>query len=280
VSNIRVNRVYLTVRDSDTRGCQMARIFNVIGLEHFPMVKKGDNLAELILSTARKNNLALDDGDIVVVAHKIVSKTEGRIIRLSAVRPSPKAQTLGKATKRDPRLVELVLRDTKRVVKATSEILIVENALGFVCINAGVDKSNVQGDETFALLPINPDKSAQQIRSQIQRLTGKAVAVIICDTYSRPFRRGQVELAIGLSGMNPFRDYRGQKDLFGYTLKVKNSAIADEIASAAELLIGQGNEAIPVVVVKGLRGITTTEYASANDLYIPETEDLFKGTLP
>lgn len=258
----------------------MARTINIIGLDHFPMVKKGDNLAELIVSTARKNSVTFDHGDVIVVAHKIVSKTEGRIIELSAVNPSPKAKTLGKTTERDPRLVELVLRETKRVVKATPEILIVQNALGFVCINAGVDKSNVKGDETFALLPVDPDKSAQQIRSQIRSLTGREVVVIICDTYSRPFRRGQVELAIGLSGMSPFRDYRGQKDLFGYVLKVKNSAVADEIASAAELLIGQGNEAIPVVIMKGLPKAITSEDASASDLYISEKEDLFKGTLP
>ncbi len=257
----------------------MAKTISIVGLEQFPMVKKSDDLAELIVSTARNNNVTLDDGDIIVVAHKIVSKTEGRTVKLSNVKPSQKAQALGKATKRDPRLVELVLRETKRVVKATPEILIVENALGFVCINAGVDKSNVQGEETFVLLPVDPDKSAQQIRSQIRNLTGKEVAIIVCDTYSRPFRRGQVELAIGLAGMSPFRDYHGQKDLFGYVLKVKNSAVADEIASAAELLIGQGNEAIPVVIVKGLGGVTMTEGASASDLYISEKEDLFKGTL-
>ncbi len=214
----------------------MAKTLSIIGLEQFPMIRKGDNLAELIVSSARSNKVALEDGDIIVVAHKIVSKTEGRTVKLSNVKPSQKAQVLGEATKRDPRLVELVLGETKRVVKATKEILIVENALGFVCINAGVDKSNVQGEETFVLLPPDPDKSAQQIRSQIKNLTGKEVAVVVGDTYSRPFRRGQVELAIGLSGMSPFRDYRGQKDLFGYILKVKNSAIADEIASAAELL--------------------------------------------
>ena len=258
----------------------MAKTINIIGLERFPIVEKGDNLAELIVSAARNDSVTLDDGDVIVVAHKIVSKVEGRTVKLSDVKPSLEAQVLGEATKRDPRLVELVLREAKRVVKGTAEILIVENALGFVCINAGVDKSNVQGEEVFALLPIDPDKSAQQIRSRIKNLTGKEVGVIICDTYSRPFRRGQVELAIGLAGMNPFRDYRGQKDLFGYVLKVKNSAIPDEIASAAEMLIGQGNEAIPVVVVKGFGGVTITEDASASDLCIPEKEDLFKGTLP
>jgi coenzyme F420-0:L-glutamate ligase/coenzyme F420-1:gamma-L-glutamate ligase len=258
----------------------MVTMVKFMGLEQFPIVKEGDDLAELIVSVAQKNDVILEDDDVIVVAHKIVSKTEGRIVELSAVTPSLKAQALAQTTNRDPRLVELVLKETKRVVKATPEILIVKNTLGFVCINAGVDKSNVQGDETFALLPVDPDRSAQQIRSQIRRLTGKEVAVIICDTYSRPFRRGQAEQAIGLAGMSPFRDYRGQKDLFGYVLKVKNTAIADEIASAAELLIGQGGEAIPVVIVKGLRKVTKTEDASASDLYIPEKEDLFKGTLP
>ena len=258
----------------------MTKTIRIIGLERFPMVKKGDSLAELIVSAARNDRVVLDDGDVIVVAHKIVSKAEARTVKLSDVKPSLKAQALGKATKRDPRLIELVLRETKRVVKATPEILIVENALGFVCINAGVDKSNVQGEEAFALLPIDPDKSARQIRSRIRDLTGKELCVVICDTYSRPFRRGQVEFAIGLAGMNPFRDYRGQKDLFGYVLKVKNSAIADEIASAAEMLIGQGNEAIPVVLVKGFGGVTIAENASASELCISEKEDLFKGTLP
>ncbi len=256
------------------------KTISIIGLQQFPVVRKGDNLAELIVSTARSNDVTLDDGDTIVVAHKIVSKSEGRTVKLSDIKPSPEAQKLAETTKRDPRLVELIIRETKRVVKATTEILIVENTLGFVCINAGVDKSNVEGEESFVLLPIDPDKSARQIRLRIRDLTGKKVTVIICDTYSRPFRRGQVELAIGLAGMNPFRDYRGKKDMFGYVLKVKNSAIADEIASAAELLIGQGNEAIPVVVVKGLRGIAITEDASASDLYMSENEDLFKGTLP
>jgi len=258
----------------------MAKTVRIIGLERFPMVKKGDNLAELIITTARDELVAFDDGDVIVVAHKIVSKAEGRTVELSDVRLSLKAEALGRATMRDPRLVELVLKEAKRVVKATPEILIVENTHGFVCINAGVDKSNVQGEEAFALLPINPDESAKQIRTKIRKMTGKEVAVIICDTYSRPFRRGQVEFAIGLAGISPFRDYRGRKDLFGYVLKVKNSAIADEIASAAELLIGQGKEAVPVVVVKGLTGVRMTEDASAGELFISKEEDLFNGTLP
>jgi len=258
----------------------LAKTVSIVGLEGFPMVKAGDNAAELIVAVAQRENVAFDDGDVIVVGHKIVSKAEGRTIRLNEVKPSSKAKELSRLTLRDPRLVELVLREAKRVVKATKEILIVENRSGFVCINAGVDKSNVEGEDAYTLLPSDSDKSAREIRSQIRKLTRKNVAVIICDTYSRPFRRGQVEFAIGAAGMKLFRDYRGKKDLFGYVMKVKNSAVADEIASAAELVMGQGDEAIPVVIVKNLKGVEMTEDVSASELLISEQEDLFKGTLP
>lgn len=257
----------------------MTKTVSAVGLEGFPLVNAGDDVAKLIVEVAKKENVAFENGDVMVVAHKIVSKAEGRIVRLSDVKPSAKAETLSKVTGRDSRLVELVLRESKRVVKATQEILIVENRLGIVCVNAGVDKSNVEGEEVYALLPLDPDASARTIRSRINALTGKNVAVIICDTYSRPFRRGQVEFAIGLAGISPFRDYKGQDDLFGYILKVKNSAMGDEIASAAELLIGQGKEAIPVVIVRGLSGFMLNDNASARDLLMSEQEDLFKGTL-
>jgi coenzyme F420-0:L-glutamate ligase/coenzyme F420-1:gamma-L-glutamate ligase len=257
----------------------LAKTVSIVGLEGFPMVKAGDDVAELIVAVAEKENIAFNDGDIVVVGHKIVSKAEGRTVQLKKVKPSNRAKELSKLTLRDPRLVELVLREAKRVVKATKEILIVENRSGFICINAGVDKSNVEGEDAYVLLPADPDKSAKEIRSQIRKLTGKNVAVIICDTYSRPFRRGQVEFAIGVAGMKLFRDYRGKKDLFGYVMKVKNSAIADEIASAAELLMGQGKEGIPIVIVKGLKGVKTTQDTSIGDLIMPQQEDLFKGTL-
>jgi len=257
----------------------LAKTVAVIGLESFPLVKQGDDLAELIVATTQREGLALEDGDVVVVAHKVVSKAEGRIVRLKDVKPSEGATEIAKATLKDARLVEIILRETRRIVKASSEILIVENRQGIVCINAGVDKSNVEGEDAYTLLPSNPDESAKRICSQINKLSGKNVAVVICDTYSRPFRRGQVEFAIGIAGIKPFRDYRGKKDIFGYILKVKNSAIADEIASAAELLMGQGNEAIPVVIIKNLIGIKSTDNALAADLRISEQEDLFKGTL-
>jgi coenzyme F420-0:L-glutamate ligase/coenzyme F420-1:gamma-L-glutamate ligase len=159
-------------------------------------------------------------------------------------------------------------------------VLLVENKRGLVCINAGIDKSNVEGRGKFALLPENPDESARTCRSEMRKLTGVNVAVVVCDTYSRPFRRGQVNFAIGVAGINPFRDYRGTRDLFGHVLKVKNVAVLDEIAAAAELLMGQGKEARPVVVFRGLSSaVEVCDGCSTRGLQISREEDLFRGTL-
>lgn len=257
----------------------MAKAVSVIGLEDFPLVKEGDNLAELIIANMQREGVALSDSDVVVVAHKAVSKAEGRIVKLKDIKPSEKAEKISKVTLKDPRLVDLVLQETKSIVKATEEILIVENRRGLICINAGVDKSNVEDGDAYALLPSDPDKSAERLRSQIMKMTGKRIAVIITDTYSRPFRRGQVEFAIGIAGLDPFRDYRGQRDLFNYVLKVKKTAIADEIASASELVMGQGNEGVPVAIIKGLEGASWKENVSFQDLLISKDEDLFRETL-
>lgn len=187
---------------------------------------------------------------------------------------------MAKIVGKDPRFVELVLRETRKVLKASQEILLVEDVRGLVCINAGIDKSNVQGKNEFALLPKNPDRSAQECCQRIQHLTGKKVAVIICDTYSRPFRRGQMNFAIGIAGINPFRDYRGKRDIFGQVLKVKNVAIIDEIAAAAELIMGQADEARPIVILRGLTGSTfTREKHQIEEVLISRKEDLFKNVM-
>lgn len=252
---------------------------NIIGLSGFPTVKSGDDLAELIVKTARKQRVSIENGDILVVAQKIVSKAEGRVYQLRNVKPSEKARRLAETTLRDPNFVALVLRASRNIVKASSDILIVETEKGMVCINAGIDKSNVEGEDSYALLPRDSDDSARRIRQKVLKLAGKSVAVIISDTYSRPFRRGQVEFAIGMAGINPFKDYRGNKDLYNYVLKVKNIAVVDEIAAAAELVMGQGNEGIPVAIVKNLEKAEPTEKGSIEDLLISKREDLFKGTL-
>lgn len=256
----------------------MAKTINIVGLQKIPLIKVGDNLSRIIVETAKKEKVPIDDGDIIIVAQKIVSKAEGRIVKLADVVPSERARRIALQTLKDPRLVELIIRETREIVKATPEIFIVENKKGIVCINAGIDKSNVSGDDAYTLLPEDSDKSAQKLLSEIVKLTGKRVAVVICDTYSRPFRKGQVGFTIGIAGINPFIDYRGKKDLFNYTLKVKNTAIADEIASAAELVIGQGKESIPVAIIKNLTRAKWTKETSTRDLLISKQEDLFKGT--
>jgi len=256
------------------------KTFNAFALENFPLIKSGDNIAEIIVEVAKKNGLKIEDEDVIAIAQKIFSKAEKRVIRLKIVAPSKKAEEIAKITRKSPKFVELVLRETRNIVKASSETLLVEDKRGLICINAGIDKSNLEGRGNFALLPENPDKSAEECRMEIKRLTGKNVAVIMCDTYSRPFRRGQVNFAIGVAGVKPFRDYRGKEDLFGQTLIVKNVAVIDEIAAAAELLMGQAKEARPVVIFKGLTHVVEfCDKCSIKELQISSEEDLFRNAL-
>lgn len=254
--------------------------FMVIALEEFPFIKTGDDIAKIIVEITEKNGFRIEDGDIIAIAQKILSKAENRLVKLRDVVSSKKAEGIAKITGKSPKFVELVLKETKRTVKASPEILIVEDKRGLICINAGIDKSNVKGRGNFSLLPLNPDASAQECRAEIMKLTGKNVAVVVCDTYSRPFRRGQVNYAIGVAGINPFKDYRGKEDLFGKILKVKNVAVVDEIAAAAELLMGQAKEATPVVIFKGLNNfVEFCEECGINELRISSEEDLFRNTL-
>ncbi|NIQ06337.1 MAG: coenzyme F420-0:L-glutamate ligase, partial [Candidatus Korarchaeota archaeon] len=162
------------------------------------------------------NQLRIEDGDVIVIAQKIFSKAEDRIAKLEDIVPSRKAEEIAQITGKDPRFVELVMRETNSIIKASPEVLLVKDRRKIICINAGIDKSNVKGKGRFALLPENPDTSAENCRKKIKKLTGKNVAVVVSDTYSRPFRRGQVNYAIGMAGIDPFKDYRGKTDLFGY----------------------------------------------------------------
>jgi coenzyme F420-0:L-glutamate ligase/coenzyme F420-1:gamma-L-glutamate ligase len=256
------------------------KAFTAIALDNFPLIKSGDSIAEIIVDTARKGNVGIEQGDIIVVAQKIFSKAEKRVTNLRGVAPSRKAEEIAKITTKDPRFVELVLRETRSVVKASPEILLVEDMRGITCINAGIDRSNVEGTGNFVLLPKNPDESAEQCRMEIKKLTGKDIAIVMCDTYSRPFRRGQVNFAIGVAGIKPFKDYRGKKDLFGRILIVKNVAVIDEIAAAAELLMGQANEGTPVIIFRGLSDVLEScDKCSAKELQISSEEDLFRNSL-
>ncbi|MEM1546457.1 MAG: coenzyme F420-0:L-glutamate ligase [Candidatus Methanomethylicia archaeon] len=254
----------------------MARALRIIGLETIPNIKPGDDIADLIVKSCIQEGINIDDGDVIVVAQKIVSKAEGRILDINSLRPSDEALKLSEVTGKDARFIEAVLMESREVVKASPGHLITITRHGITCANAGIDRSNVSGLENIVtLLPINPDVSAEKIRRKIKVLTGRNVAVVISDTYGRPLRNGQINVAIGLSGINPFKDYRGMKDLAGYTLHIKNIALADEIASAAELVMGQAQEKIPVAIVKGLK-IKIENNHTAEKLNMDKEKWLFK----
>ncbi len=253
------------------------RKIEIYGIEGLPEIKKGDDLAVMIIEALKKNNLELKDDDILVISQKIVSKSEGRIVDLNEVKPSELALELSKITEKDPRLVELVLRESKRIIKATKGHLIVETKHGIVCANAGIDKSNAgnkKGIDRVILLPEDPDFSAKKLRERIEALANKRIGIIISDTYGRMLREGQINYAIGASGVKIFRDYRGKTDRDGYLLQVKNIAEAEEIACAAELIMGQADEGIPVALVRGLKCEETGLDAKA--LNMPEEKWLFK----
>jgi coenzyme F420-0:L-glutamate ligase / coenzyme F420-1:gamma-L-glutamate ligase len=251
----------------------------ILPLSGLPLIKPGDDLPRMIVESARKVGWGIREKDVLVVGQKAVSKSEGRLANLGSIRPSKKAFLIARKTGRKPEFVQIVLNDSKKVLKADKMALIVTTKTGWTCLNAGVDKSNVKGDQNYALLPTNPDASARKIRNRIKHLTGKDIGVIVTDTHSRPFRLGQVEETIGIAGLKPHADYRGQRDLFGYQLRFKNVALADEVAGAAELVMGQGREATPAAIVRGLKRVRFQDNAKSSDLTGPTREDLFKGTL-
>jgi coenzyme F420-0:L-glutamate ligase/coenzyme F420-1:gamma-L-glutamate ligase len=249
-------------------------VVQIIPLRGLPIVKQGDEIAQLVCDGADKQRTSIQDNDVIVITHVIVSRSEGDVINLDTVNPSPFARTIAKKSDRDPALVEVVLNEAESIIRMRNGNLITRTKHGFICANSGIDKSNVPGERTVALLPRNPDKSAREIRRQIKQKTGKTVAVIISDTHGRPLRDGEINVAIGVAGINPVRDRRGEKDLFGYTLTVKHTAIADELASAAELVIGQADEAIPAAIVRGYR-YQEAENATIKDMLRPLEKELF-----
>jgi coenzyme F420-0:L-glutamate ligase / coenzyme F420-1:gamma-L-glutamate ligase len=251
----------------------------ILGLKGFPLVKPGDDIAELVLERARHLHIRIANGDVLVIGHKIISKSEGRMRRLSGVKPSARAVKIARKCLKDPRLVQLILNESRRVMKVKSGILLVETKHGIVCLNAGIDKSNVKGPDTYCLLPRNPKLSAAIIAKRILKQTGKRLQVIVTDTYSRPFRAGQSEFAIGLSGLDPFVDYRGAKDLFGNVLKFKFVSIADELACAGELVMGQGAEGVPAAIIKGTNRIRINKRNARPRLTMHRGRDLFRGAL-
>ena len=247
----------------------------IIAVENLPLIKREDDLAELICKAAEKQKTPIKEKDVLVITHVAVSKAEGNVVNLDDVLPSERAKEIARITDKDPALVEVILRETKEIVRMRPNSLITETKSGIVCANAGVDRSNIEGERNIVLLPKDPDASAQKIRQKIRELTGCDVAVIVSDTHGRPFRMGEINVAIGVAGMKPIRDRRGEKDLFGYVLRIKQTAVADELASAAELVIGQADEGIPVAIIRGYK-YQAAENASATELTRPKEKDLFR----
>jgi coenzyme F420-0:L-glutamate ligase / coenzyme F420-1:gamma-L-glutamate ligase len=245
----------------------------LIGLEGIGEVRAGDSVGELICAACARQKIELADHDVLVIAQKIVSKAEGRMVRLADVAASARAKELAAELDKEAELVEVILRESRSVIRTGGRALIVETQHGFVCANAGVDQSNV-GLRQVALLPKDPDRSAREIRTFIAQRTGKKPAVIISDSFGRAWRLGTVDVAIGVAGMNPIKDERGLDDRYGYRLKAAVTAAADELAGAAELVMGK-RDGVPVVVARGY-DIEIKEDGSARELLRPEAEDLFR----
>ncbi|MFA5572054.1 MAG: coenzyme F420-0:L-glutamate ligase [Candidatus Bathyarchaeia archaeon] len=239
-----------------------------------PLINAGDNLGKMITEAAKKQGSPIQPHDVIVVTHVVVSKSEGNVINLDEVNPSKQASEIAKHTNKDPALVEIILQDTKEIVRIGQNSIITETKSGVICANSGVDRSNVAGDRNVVPLPRDPNMSAAMIRDEIMNLVGGEVAVIVSDTHGRPFRNGEINIAIGYSGLKPIRDRRGEKDLFGYLLRIKQTAVADELASAAELVMGQADEGIPVAIVKGYN--YTIDESTTTQLIRAKEKDLFR----
>lgn len=248
-------------------------IFTIPGI---PLISTGDDLAAIILLSLEATGLSLEDGDILIITSKIVSKAEGRWVNLAEVTTTKEDLAIADLCGKDPREVAVIMSEAKRVSRYRQNVLIVEHRLGFVCANAGVDHSNTRkGGDWRLLLPENPDQSASEIRRAIQTAAGKKIGIVISDSHGRPFRMGTVGVAIGSAGLPALRDLRGQPDLFGTALQVTETGFADEIAAAAGLLQGQAGEGRPVVIIRGLT-YPLDEAARASDLVRPAELDLFR----
>lgn len=244
-------------------------------LKAIPLIRQSDDLADIIVNSLGASNIALKDNDIFVLAQKVVSKAEGRMVNLATVAPSPRAIELGAQIEKDARLVELILRESQSVVRTRLGTIIVEHKLGFICANAGIDHSNVTGEEEFVLLlPENPDHSASEIRARIESKTGTKIGVMIIDSHGRAWRIGTEGVCIGLSGIPSVIDERGWKDLFGYTLRITVVGVADELAAAASLVMGQASEGMPIIHVRGFP--YPLQEGSLKELIRPKDQDLFR----
>lgn len=239
-------------------------------------IKPHDPIDLLILKAIEATQKKLVDNDILVIAHKIISKAEGRIMNLRDITPSSRSNKISKENGKDARIIEIILSESKEMVRLSSGIIITETRHGFICANAGVDQSNVQdSSENALLLPVDADKSARKIRQFFKKRTGKQIAVIITDTFGRPFREGQTNVAIGVAGMEPIKSYIGLADMYGKQMRVTEIAVADEIASAAELAMGKSAR-IPTVIIRGYNYQRAEKGSQISKLIRPKKQDLFR----
>jgi coenzyme F420-0:L-glutamate ligase / coenzyme F420-1:gamma-L-glutamate ligase len=252
----------------------------ITSLRGIPLVKQGDDLSEMILESLQIEGIELQNGDVIVLAQKIISKAEGRRVHLDTFIPSDEASKLAERTGKDPRHVQAILEESRNIIRAVPKTIIAEHRNGFICANAGIDRSNVKTDEGdvpddwILLLPEDSDRSADEIRSRLEADSEKRIAVLIVDSHGRPWRQGTVGMTIGVSGVPALVDFRGKLDLFGRELKVTQVAAADELAAAASLMMGQADEASPVVHVRGFP--YALRESGLDELIRPESQDLFR----
>lgn len=245
-------------------------------LSEFPLIQPGDNLSSIILESCKHNQFKLQDGDIIAIAQKVVSKSEGRYKNLLEIKPSQKAFDLGKSLNREPAFIELILNESNEIISTEKNVIIVEHKLGFININAGIDRSNIPENKNLVLLlPENPSLSSQKIYEDISSKTNKNISVIITDSMTRPYRSGVTNFALASANIQSLIDLKGEKDIYGNILQATEIAIADELAAAAGLLMGQGSDGIPIVII---RGFDRTQYSKndAFDLIVKKEDDLYR----
>jgi coenzyme F420-0:L-glutamate ligase/coenzyme F420-1:gamma-L-glutamate ligase len=249
----------------------------LIGIEKIPLITEGDNLAEIIVNAAHSENITICNEDILVIAETAIAKSEGTIVDLKSLHPSKLAVELSKKTGKDPKLVQFIINESAEIIKVGPNFIISETKHGFVCANAGIDESNVE-EGLATPIPVNPDQSADKLRIKIENITGKQVAVIISDTQGRSFREGAVGVAIGISGIEPLWARQGDTDLYGRALQTTSVAVADELASAASILMGQADEGIPVVIVRGVDYFKKlrNNHTTIKPLIRPKKYDVFR----
>ena len=249
----------------------------LIGLRKIPLIKENDDIAELILNAANTEGIEITTGDIIVIAETAISKSEGNIIDLSRITPSKLAFELSDKTGKKPEIAEAIIQESNEIIKVGPDFIISETKYGFICANAGIDESNVEYGLATPM-PVDPDKSASEIRIKLENFTGSEIAIIISDTQGRAFREGAIGTAIGISGMEALWDRRGENDLYGRELETTSIAVADELASAASIVMGQANEGIPVVIIRGVEYFKRlkNESSTVKSLLRPKKFDVFR----